>query len=99
MMISNNQIHNLLRVYGVTPDKKVNAPGTHMPVENKKDKMSLSSEAVFFQTLQKAMADSPEIRKEKVEALQQKIQTGTYRPSGEDVAEKMLGRSLIDNIF
>jgi negative regulator of flagellin synthesis FlgM len=62
------------------------------------EKVSLSTKGMDIQQARKAINDLPDVRTEKVEDLRNQIEQGTYHVNGEDIAEKMIGESLIDVI-
>lgn len=64
-------------------------------VSSKTDIISISNQAKDYQTVMKALKDVPDIRKEKVEGLIEKFQSGTYDVKETDVADKIL-KSIID---
>jgi len=64
-------------------------------VTGKKDVVSISNQAKDFQTAMKALKEIPDIRKDKVEELARKIESGTYKVSEEDIADKIL-KSILD---
>lgn len=72
-------------------DKAVS--GTLLPQEEKVD---LSTKAKDIQRIKAQLADIPDIREEKVRELKAEIEKGTYRVSGEKIAEKMVGEALVD---
>ncbi|KAB2953640.1 flagellar biosynthesis anti-sigma factor FlgM [Heliorestis acidaminivorans] len=99
MKISSNQIQNILKMYGVDRvEKKTEARPADKVQKMGKDKVSLSEDARLLQAASKVIQETPEIREEVVEKLRQKIESGTYNVSGEKIAEKMIGRSLIDRL-
>jgi negative regulator of flagellin synthesis FlgM len=59
-------------------------------VASNRDELSISSQAKDIQTAMKALKDIPDIRKDKVEAIQKKIEAGTYQVREEDIADKIL---------
>lgn len=63
------------------------------------DRVEISGTAKEFQELSRQIASLPETRAEKVAALQQKIEAGTYHPAGEAVAEKLVRSTLLDAIL
>ncbi len=63
------------------------------------DDVKLSSKARFYQKIKKAALEAPEIRKEKVEGIKERIDTGTYNIKGERVAEKIVQESLVDTFL
>jgi len=64
-------------------------------VASKKDVLSISNQAKDYQTVIKALRDTPDIRQNKINELLEKYQSGNYDVSGKDVADKIV-RSLVD---
>jgi len=62
------------------------------------EKVNLSAEGKDIQQARKVIDNLPDVRTEKVEDLRNKIEQGTYHVSGDKIAEKMIGESLIDVI-
>jgi len=60
-----------------------------------KEKVSLSSTSRDIKLAKKAIEDSPDIQKEKLQRLKEQIKQGTYDVSGEKIAEKMLNESFL----
>lgn len=60
------------------------------------EKVDLSTKARDIQQIKSALAKLPEIREEKVRDLKEAIEAGTYNVSGEKIAGKMVGESLLD---
>ncbi|MFY9270826.1 MAG: flagellar biosynthesis anti-sigma factor FlgM [Candidatus Manganitrophaceae bacterium] len=63
------------------------------------DAVEISGEARIYQQLQQQIASVPDIRAERVQTLREKIEAGTYRPSGEEIAEKLIRSTLLDEIL
>ncbi|MBI3803031.1 MAG: flagellar biosynthesis anti-sigma factor FlgM [Nitrospirae bacterium] len=63
------------------------------------DRVEISGKAKEYQQLNQQIASLPETRSEKVAALQQKIESGTYHPNGEAIAEKLVRSTLLDAIL
>ncbi len=57
-----------------------------------KDKVEISQAGKDYQTAKAAVAAAPDIREDKVEAIKQKIASGTYDVSGEKLADKLIDR-------
>ena len=55
-----------------------------------KDAVSISSMGMDYQVAKSAVANTPDIRQDKVDALKQQINDGSYNVSGESFAEKLL---------
>lgn len=80
-----NSIPNAMKAYGKTAKKTEAIEKTGRSA----DKVEISSQAKDIQVAMKALAEVPEVRSEKVEAIKAQIQSGTYKPSAEDLVDKM----------
>lgn len=78
-----NQVSQLYRTNGT---KKVNKTGTTQAA----DKVEISQIGKDYQIAKQAVAQSADVREDKVNALREQIASGTYSVSMEDVAEKLL---------
>lgn len=56
------------------------------------DKLELSKTGKEFQLASKAVANKPDIREDKVNEIKQRLATGTYTVSADEVAEKMVNQ-------
>jgi negative regulator of flagellin synthesis FlgM len=65
----------------------------------REDSVELSQSARDLQKAQKALQDLPDIRKDKVAALKQQIENGTYDIRADKIAANMLKESLSNDIF
>jgi negative regulator of flagellin synthesis FlgM len=63
------------------------------------DSVELSQSARDLQKAQKTLQDLPDIREDKVAALKQQIENGTYDIRADKIAANMLKESLVNNIF
>jgi negative regulator of flagellin synthesis FlgM len=72
-------------------EKKTNAAGEH---GTHQDKISLSNEGKLLNQAQKAASESPEIRREKIEAFKSEVENGTYKPDSTRIAEKLLQQDI-----
>lgn len=83
--------------------KKTDPKGPARASENeetsKTDRVEISGEAKEYQQLNQAIALLPEVRSERVAALQQKVEAGTYLPQSEEIAEKLVRSTLLDAIL
>lgn len=99
MLISFKQVQEALKVYNQKTQTRriddVKKAGSVMG----SDKVTLSTEGREIQAIRQKIAESPEIREAKVAELREAIKSGTYNVSGEEIAEKMLSRNLLDNLF
>jgi negative regulator of flagellin synthesis FlgM len=79
-----------------TADKQgINAPANTAETAetelSQDDRVSLSNESRELQAAKDAVANVPDVREEKVAALQQAIESGSYEINPGDIAEKMIG--------
>lgn len=99
MIISSHQIQHILKAYG---QKQINRSGegkSAAPLASSgRDQAQLSPEARTLQTALAAVKEAPEIREEKVAELQRALCSGIYNVSAEEIADKMLGRMLVDEL-
>lgn len=99
MLISFKQVQDALKVYNQKTQNRriddVKKAGTVMG----SDKVTLSTEGREIQAIRQKIAESPEVREAMVAQLREAIKTGTYNVSGDEIAEKMLTRNLLDNLF
>ena len=76
------------------PESKEPTPNREASV----DRVELSGTAKALQQARQLLAASPEVRQEKVAELQVMIQLGAYNVRGQEVAAKMLGQGLFDQL-
>lgn len=62
------------------------------------DRVELSETAKTLQQARALLAASPEIRQEKVAELAGMIRRGVYNVRGQEVAARMIGRGLFDQL-
>lgn len=98
MLISTNQVQNVLKVYNQQGKVKKVAKAEKTAPSMGADKMILSDESKLVQSVKQCLADTPEVRADKVAELKTAVKTGTYQVSGREIAEKMLGRTLVDRL-
>jgi len=60
------------------------------------EKVNLSTTAKDVQNLSSAISKLPDVREEKVQALKDQIEKGTYKVDAEKTAGKMVEESLLD---
>lgn len=63
------------------------------------EKVSISSISRDIKLAQKAIAELPDIREEKVRGLKEQIEQGAYIVSGEKIAEKIFSDFSFDIMF
>ncbi|NLK73798.1 MAG: flagellar biosynthesis anti-sigma factor FlgM [Clostridiales bacterium] len=65
---------------------------TKVKASSYSDKVEISSEGKAYHNVKQVLNQVPDIRADKVNELKQKIQSGTYNISAEEVADKMISR-------
>ncbi len=66
---------------------------------SKDDQVSLSGTAKEIGRLQTAVSKLPDVRADRVEELQNAINSGTYNVKGDAVAGKLLKNAIIDKLI
>ncbi len=83
---SGANIQRIMGAYGKTTAKVEKTQKKSFPT----DKIEISSKAREFQVAMKAFAQTTDVREDKVAAIRKQIDNGSYSPSSDDVAKKML---------
>jgi len=97
MIISNKQLQSILQLNQVSGIKP-KADSHDQATVNKADSLVLSSQAHELQFAKDQVLKSPEVRAERISELKKQIQGGSYQVSSQDIAQKMISRSLVDEI-
>lgn len=97
MIISNKQVQNILQLERIDSLKKKDALKDINAV-GKNDSLVLSDRAQELNFAKEQVLKSPEVRADKICELKKQIEEGNYQVSGYDVASKMIGRSLVDEL-
>ncbi|HEY3198002.1 MAG TPA: flagellar biosynthesis anti-sigma factor FlgM [Nitrospirales bacterium] len=101
MNISNtSSLHDLAGLLSGLQDvtKTAKAPKVE-PKQDTKDEVRISTRAKQFQKAYELVAQTPDVRPEKVTPLQDAIKTGTYNVRGEQVANKLIANTILDTIL
>jgi negative regulator of flagellin synthesis FlgM len=100
MIISNNQIQNMLTKYFKQEAKASSANDEELRKSFKEnyDKVTVSQDAQAFSNAKDVIKEMPEIREDRTAPIQKKVEFGNYEITDEEVAEKMIGRSLVDKL-
>lgn len=86
MKITNQTtIQNVLKTYG----KSVKQAEVIEKAGMVSDKVEISSMARDIQIARKALSNVPEVRSEKLEEIKQLMASGNYKPSAEDIVDKL----------
>ena len=59
--------------------------------------VSISTTAEDIQRVKDVIAQLPDVREDRVQALKAQVESGTYHVSSEDIADLMIRRALADN--
>ncbi|NLW60724.1 MAG: flagellar biosynthesis anti-sigma factor FlgM [Firmicutes bacterium] len=97
MLISNQQVNSVIKAYEVTRNQKNRTIQATESVR-RGDSLLLSPEARELHLIRKNIAQAPEVRSELVAELRESIAKGEYKVTSEQVAHRMLVRSLVDRI-
>ena len=101
MIISNSQIMSLLQTYAKQDSKHFlsnKVAGKLQKPAPAKDETNVSETAKAYQMAKEVLKDIPDIRENRLKELASQVRTGTYEVSVDDIAEKMLGRNLVDKL-
>ena len=60
------------------------------------EKVDLSTRAREIQQAKVEVSKVPDVREEKVQEIKSQVEKGTYNVSGEQIANKMVGESIVD---
>ena len=92
MIISGKQVQDVVKLY---TDQKQSKPAAR-PQRSaaKQDEVVLSPQAQEFSQLLQKLKTMPEVREDKVAELTARIESGEYKVSARDIAEKMLADRL-----
>lgn len=100
MIISNSQILSLIQQYR-KQDKVYQAnkeSGANLKPAVPADEAKISKDAKAFQMAKDLIRDLPEVREDRLANVQRLVNKGTYEISDDEIAEKMIGRTLVDKL-
>ena len=97
MIISNQQVNSIIKAYNVAASQKNRTVQSTESVR-RGDSLLLSPEARELHLIRSNIAQTPEVRSDLVAKLKDSITQGEYRVTSEQVAHRMLVRSLVDRI-
>jgi flagellar biosynthesis anti-sigma factor FlgM len=63
------------------------------------DRLELSVRSREITHLQELIQSAPDVRESKIEQIRGSIERGTYNVKAEKIAEKIIGGSLLDEVF
>ena len=93
--LSTQMIQQYQRNENTAQQVNQNQAGSTATVKSE-EKVDLSTMAKEIQQAKVEVSKSPDVREEKVNDIRNQVQQGTYNVSGEQIANKMVGESLVD---
>lgn len=60
--------------------------------------LTTSADAEMLLKVQETIRQMPDVREDLVQEIKARIEAGTYNPSGDDIADAMIRRTLADQI-
>ena len=96
MIISNSQVQTVLKANYTNYQKR--AQVFEKAPLNKADVLVLSNRAKELGIAKEQVLKSPEVRADRINELKKLIQDGNYNVSGTEIAQKMINRSLVDEL-
>ncbi|HNY65645.1 MAG TPA: flagellar biosynthesis anti-sigma factor FlgM [Deltaproteobacteria bacterium] len=100
----NNGNNNVeaLKAYGAAaaerPQRSSESGEKHTGAVPIQDKINISSKVKMYQDIREAAIDAPDIRLDKVNDIEQRIATGTYKPDYGVIADKLLSPNISSKI-
>jgi negative regulator of flagellin synthesis FlgM len=99
MRIAHGQVDSLLKAY---THQVAQSRATAGQVAGAKplgeDRLTISARARDVQLVQEAIAQVPDVRQERVDAIAQAIAAGKYDVKNDDIAERLLARVVADKL-
>ncbi|TCL64805.1 FlgM family anti-sigma-28 factor [Hydrogenispora ethanolica] len=97
MIISNKQVQTVLQLNSCYHYSRriAFADNSSMP---RADVLLLSNKVQELNLIKEQVLKSPDIRADKVSELKELIQDGRYHVTGDEIAQKMINRSLVDEL-
>ena len=98
----NKPTQELINYIKQTPDKQkvtsidINVHKNERPSE---ERVELSKKASDLNKISNIIQNTPDVRKEKVALLREKIASGSYNISGQEIADKMLREFLLEDVL
>ena len=85
------KITNLFNTTNIYNKKNIDNKKTQ-PQKKQNDSFVVSDKARDFQTVLKAVSNSPDIREDKVNDIMKRMEEGSYNVSTEDIVNKLLSK-------
>lgn len=78
------------QVAQISNTSKVSRTQSTKSAAGSRDELSISQAGLDYQVAKKAVAESSDVRTDKVAALKQQIENGSYKVSADDFASKLI---------
>lgn len=99
MIISGTQIQSVLKTYAEQNKAAKNKmEKTEFKNLQTQDQVILSTGAQEFGQIFQSLKETSDVRKDRVKDLSERIADGTYYVDANEIADKMIGRMLVDHI-
>jgi negative regulator of flagellin synthesis FlgM len=99
MIISGKQVQNVLKIYAdQNKVAKNKTEKTEFNTLQKQDEVILSSGVQEFGQMLQGLTDISDVREDKVKELSALVEDGNYHVDANDIADKMISRTLVDNL-
>lgn len=98
MIISSQQVKSIIQLNRTTYGKKRTVESETLMPSVKSDTFVLSGRAQELQFAKDQVLKSPETRADKIGELKKQIDEGNYQVPAGDIAQKMLGRFVVDEL-
>lgn len=92
MIISNNQVKQVLEAYN-------KSDGDSTGRNDKKRSGPETSDSSPVTAARQVIGKAPEVREERIKELKDSIRAGHYERTAEEIANKMISRSVVDTIL
>ncbi len=97
MLISSSQVQNAIKAYG--KEARIRSKGKQTEPLVTREKLELARGKKDIQAIRKKVDQTPEIRDERIANIVDAVKEGKYSISGDEIARKMLERSLVDSLI
>jgi len=100
MIISRKEINHVIKAYAGRDTTRAEGRAPAVPARGatRADKVDLSERVRQMQRVQEIAKAAPDIRPDRVGPIKVALADGSYKVSAEDIAEKILGRSIVDEL-
>jgi negative regulator of flagellin synthesis FlgM len=104
MKISNNNVEKLLQSYTRQVENKKNSKAKSSDskdfraanITQRTDSVTISSRSDEVRKAKELYNELPDVRRELVSELKEKIRSGEYEVSSKDLADKIMHRAIVD---